>query len=130
MADIYLNSKPVTNSFAYAYVEDSDGKLVRIALDDIKVLLGSGYIDGEITVLKDSWVASDDGTYYTQVIAVPNATANSRIDLDPSPTQIIQLMNEEISMFISNDAGTVTAYAINGYPSTDMTIAVRMTEVA
>lgn len=128
MADIYLNRKPVTNAFTYAYVEDADGKLMRIALDDMKVLLGVGYIDGTITVLTDNWTASADGTYYTQELVVPNATQNSRINLDPSPTQLIQIMKEEITMFVGNDNGKIAAYAYNGYPSTNMTIKIRITE--
>ena len=130
MADIYLNSKPVTNSFAYAYVEDRDGKLMRISLDDIKVLLGSGYVDGEITVVAAHWVESENGEYYTQEVAVPTATANSRIDLDPSPEQIIQLMDEAVSMFIANDNGVIKAYALGSAPSTDMTFKIRISEVA
>lgn len=130
MADIYLNSKPVSESFAYAYVEDSDGKLVRIALDDMKLLLGSGYVDGEITVVADSWVESENGEYFTQSVAVPNATVNSRIDLDPSPEQIIQLINESVSMFISNENGAIKAYALGSAPSTDMTFKIRISEVA
>lgn len=130
MADIYLNSKPVSESFAYAYVEDSDGKLVRIALDDMKLLLGSGYVDGEITVVAASWVKSENGGYFTQSVAVPNATVNSRIDLDPSPEQIIQLINESVSMFISNENGAIKAYALGSAPSTDMTFKIRISEVA
>lgn len=128
MADIYLNSKPEAESFTYAYVENEEGKVVKITVDNMKMLLGVGYIDGEITISSTGWTVSDDGTYYTQVIAVPNASTNSRVDLNPSPTQIIQLMNEEVSMFISNDNGTFTAYAINNKPSIDMTISVRISE--
>lgn len=130
MADIYLNRKPVAESFAYAYVEDVDGKLVRVSLDDIKTLLGSGYIDGELTVNAANWIKSADGGYYTQTVLVPSATSNSRINLDPSPEQLIQLMNESVCMFIGNDNGTIIAFAKDNTPSTDMTFKIQILEVA
>ena len=130
MAEVYLNQKPVTESFSYAYVEDANGKLVRVSLASLKVLLGVGYIDGSLTVKADSWIPSDDGTYFTQEVALPNITANSKIDLDPMPEQIIQLMNEEISMFVGNAQGVTTVFAYNGAPSTDMTFSVKIREEA
>ena len=130
MADIYLNSKPVTANFSYAYVEDPDGKVKRISLENLKMLLGVGYVEGVITVLADNWIASDDGTYYTQEVTMPNITNISKIEWDATPEQLIQLMQESISMFVGNNQGVVTVFAYNGIPSTDMVIKVRITEEA
>lgn len=133
MAEVYMKDKPEADTFAYAYVEDAEGKLVRISLDKLRTLVGSTggseFITTEIVLPAINWVASDDGIYYTQPVQMTNVTVNSRIDLQPTPTQILQLMDEEISMFVSNNNGVITVYAVNGSPSTDMTIKAVIVEL-
>ena len=86
----YLKDKPEGTSFSYAYVEDADGNLVKVSLDNIKSLLGVKYEDIEITLLANNWTISEDESYYYQPIEILNSTANSRIDLQATPSQIIQ----------------------------------------
>lgn len=126
----HLKNKPEADSFKYAYVEDADGNIVKVATEKIKSVLG---IDtrtaAEVTLYANSWIVSDDGDYYTQSLAIDGVTSNSKVDLNPTPAQIIQIMNEEISIFLANDDGVITAYSINDKPSTNMTFAVTITEV-
>ena len=129
MGLIYLKDNPEAESFSYAYVEDATGALVRIPIEKIKALFGLAYTDIEITLLANSWVASDDASYFTQELTIDDSTAKTKVDLQATAAQIIQLMNEEISMFVANDEGVITVYAVNGSPSTDMTFKVRVTEV-
>lgn len=130
MAVIYLKDKPEAESFSYAYVEDADGKLVRVAIDNMKKALGLVEpVDASITLLADNWTLTDDGTYYTQAVTVEGVTEYSRVELQATPNQITSLMNDEIALFIGNESGTITAYCINGTPSMDMTFDIRITEV-
>lgn len=127
---IRLSSKPEAESFLYAYVEDADGNIRKIAVNNMRAVLGIATSNAiEITVYADDWVASDDETYYTQIVDIDGITMNSRVDLTPTPAQIIQLMTEEVSMFMANEDGIITAYCINGTPSSDMTISAIISEV-
>lgn len=130
MGVVYLKDKPEAESFIYAYMEDADGNLVRISIENIKkVLRINTSNDTEITLTMAGWTLSEDGSCYTQEIKIMDSTENSRVDLQPTPAQIIQLMNDEVSIFVANDNGVILAYSINGIPSTDMTFKVIITEV-
>lgn len=138
MGVIYLKDNPEAESFSYAYVENAYGELVRISLVSLINLLGNAsgggggnttVFLGEVTLPKANWVESEDGTYYTQNVVIEGVRSISKIDLQPTAVQIIQLMNEEITMFIANESDVTTAYSVNGIPSTDMTIKVAITEV-
>lgn len=126
----YMKDKPETDSFAYAYVEDSDGRLVRIAKEKMKEVLGIvDPVDTEISLFANGWTLSEDSTHHTQSVVMENITANSKVELMPTPQQVIQLFSDETTIFIGNADGTIIAYAVNGVPSVDMTFRVRITEV-
>lgn len=82
-----------------------------------------------ISVSASAWVQSEDGTHYTQVVKVSGTTANSKIDLEPSPEQVIELMNNESSLFAANENGVITLYAIPNAPTSNMTIAATMRDL-
>lgn len=130
MGTVNMKNKPEAESFSYAYVEDAGGNLVKVAITDIKRVLGVATSTSvNVTLNSALWKASEDGTYYTQELTITGVTAKSRIDLNPTPEQIIQLLNDEVSMFVSNDAGVVTVYSMNGVPSTTMYMSAVITEV-
>lgn len=130
MGLIYAKNKPEADSFSYAYVETADGSFVRIAVDNIKKVLGiNTSTETTVTLLAANWVSSSDGTYFTQALTIENSTTKSRIDLEPTPAQYIKLMQDEASVFIANDNGVITAYSMNAIPSTDMTFKAKVTEV-
>lgn len=129
MGVVYLKDKPEAKSFSYAYVEDAEGKLVRVATEDMKKVLGLvDPIDTEITLLAANWTLSENGAYYEQVINIDGITAKSVVSLRPTPEQVIRLMNDELTLFIGNDNGTVIAHCVNGTPSEDITFEVRIEE--
>ena len=67
---------------------------------------------------------------YSQVVEILTATASSKIDLQPSAQQIVDLQNAEISLMIGNDGGNLTCYAIGNKPTVDYTMQVLIQEVA
>lgn len=74
------------------------------------------------------WIGS--GELYSQAVTVNGVTANSKIDLQPTATQIISLADESISLVAENDGGSVTVYAIGGVPSVDYSMQALITEVS
>ncbi len=130
MGVIYLKDKPEAESFSYAYVEDAEGKLVRVAIENMKKVLGLVEpFDAEVTLLAANWTLSENGAYYIQPVTIEGTTENSRVELQAAPDQIIRLMNDELTLFMGNEKGVITAYCVNGTPTFDMTFDVRITEV-
>lgn len=131
MAEVYMKDKPEADSFSYAYVEDVEGKLVRISVEKMREVLGitKASFTAEITLKADGWILSEDGSYHTQGVIIDGIGINSKIDMQATPQQIIELMNEEVSLMIINDDADVVVYAIGGIPATDLTFDVLVTEV-
>ncbi len=80
-----------------------------------------------ITMTAANW--SGTGNPYSQVVAINGVNVNSKLDLQPTPTQIVELQDTEISLMLTNNQGVVTAYAIGGKPTVDYTMDVLITEV-
>lgn len=92
---------------------------------------GSGGADTpkltSITMPAANWSGSNNP--YSQVVACSGVNVNSKLDLQPTPTQIVELQDVEISLMLTNTNGVVTAWAIGGKPTSDMTMDVLITEV-
>lgn len=80
-----------------------------------------------VTMLASAWEGSSNP--YSQVVAVSGVNANSKLDLQPTAAQIVELQDAEISLMASNNNGIVTVYAIGGKPISDYTMNVLITEV-
>ena len=74
-----------------------------------------------------SWTG--DAIPYSQVVTISSVTENSKIDLQPTASQIVELQDEDIALMAENDSGTVTVYALGDKPTTDYTMQVLITEV-
>ena len=66
---------------------------------------------------------------YSQVVSCNGVNVNSKLDLQPTPLQIVALQDAEISLMLTNTNGTVTAWAIGDKPTVDFTMDVLITEV-
>lgn len=80
-----------------------------------------------ITMLSSAWQGSENPYY--QVVTCNGVNENSKIDLQPTPSQIVNLQDEEISLMAVNNNGVVTIYAIGGKPTSDYTMNALITEV-
>ena len=80
-----------------------------------------------ITLSAANWTG--DANPWPQVVTVNGVTANSKVDLQPTAVQIVELQNEEITLMLQNDDGVVTAWAIGNKPTKDYTMQVLITEV-
>ena len=124
-----LNSQPLHDGYAYFCTDD-----------------GSFHIDGtdkngvlkrkQITANKTSTISlpasgwTEATNVYSQVVAVAGATANSKIDIYPTPEQLVDLQISGISLVAVNEDGVVTVYAINNKPTSDYAMQVTLTEVS
>lgn len=70
-----------------------------------------------------------DTNPWSQVVTVNGVTENSKVDLQPTAVQIVELQNNEITLMLQNDNGVVTAWAIGNKPAQDYTMQVLITEV-
>lgn len=81
-----------------------------------------------ITMSASAWGGSTNP--YSQVVTCNGVNVNSKLDLQPTPAQIVELQDAEISLMLTNNNGVVTAWAIGGKPTKNMTMQVLITEVS
>ena len=68
---------------------------------------------------------------YTQTITISGTTANSKVDLQPDVTVIAQMADDgTMALYIANNNGTLTAYAIGEKPTVGLTIQATIIEVS
>ncbi len=80
--------------------------------------------------LSATWSGDDP---YTQVVTVSGytLTANSKVDLQPDATTVNQLIADGvIALYIENNNGTLTAYAIGAAPTASLSVQCTISEVA
>lgn len=80
-----------------------------------------------VTIPASGW--SGESNPYSQVISCNGVNVASKLDLQPTPAQIVELQDAEISLMLTNNQGVVTAWAIGGKPTQDYEMAVLITEV-
>ena len=81
-----------------------------------------------ITLAKSGWTGS--ATPYSQIVEIPTVTPASKIDLQPTASQIVDLQNDDIALMAENVNGIITIYSFGGKPSVDMAMQVLLTEVS
>ena len=81
-----------------------------------------------ITLAATSWTGSSSP--YSQVVEIATVTTATKIDLQPTVTQLVSLQNDDIALMAENENGVVTIYSFGGKPSSDMTMQVLLTEVS
>lgn len=78
--------------------------------------------------LSTNWTG--DSSPYTQTVTIPGTTSNSKVDLQPDATAIAQMVEDgTIAMYIVNNDGTLTAYAVGEKPTVELTVQATITEV-
>jgi len=77
--------------------------------------------------LSASWSGSGP---YTQSVSISGATANTKVDLQPNAAALAQLLSDGVSaLYIENNGGTLTAYALGAAPTAALTLQCTLTEV-
>ena len=92
-------------------------------VDDIQILAPKSTT---ITLAVADWIG--DASPYSQAVTVDGITAMSKIDLQPTPEQLLELQESAVTLMIVNDNGIATAYAIGFKPTKDYTMKILITE--
>lgn len=79
-----------------------------------------------VTITGANWTGSSSP--YSQGVTINGVTSNSKVDLQPTANQIVELQNAGVQLMIENNAGTCTAWALGKKLTSDMTISVLLTE--
>ena len=80
-----------------------------------------------INLRRSEWL-EDDGRYY-QVIAIPNITPYSKVDLQPTAEQLVIFHEKDIAFVTENENGVVTVFCIGQKPTNDYIMQATITEV-
>lgn len=90
--------------------------------------LPSAPTTGTVTLNASSW--SGNGPY-SHAVTISGTTANSKIDLQPNSTVLAQMTTDgTTSIYIENNNGTLTAWAMGAEPTATLAIQYTKTEVA
>lgn len=80
-----------------------------------------------MTLPSANWSGSEN--LYFQVVNVNSVTENTKVNLQPTVNQIVDLQNAGISLVAENTNGTVTIYAIGNKPNIDYNVQALLLEV-
>ena len=132
--DALLKKSDADHDTEWGSVSVEDNATVQQMAKDIADLKENGAGGGAtgvrmttVALLASAWTGS--GALFSQVVEVEGVTENSKVDPHPSPEQMQELIDSEISLTTVNENGVVTVYAIGGAPASDYTMNFIMTEV-
>ena len=80
-----------------------------------------------VVLRANAWEGSDGA--YSQVVDVVGVTANSKVNLQPTPEQLVEFHEKDLAFTTENDGGVVTVHAIGDKPQSDYTIQVTVKTV-
>ena len=79
-----------------------------------------------ITISASGWTG--DGPY-TQSVTITGASASSKIDIQPTPVQVDQLLTDGVKgMLVENNNGVFTVYSIGAVPTVSLNMQITITE--
>lgn len=124
-----VGASSAVNSGASILITQEDSEEVEtLYRAPLSQLIGAIFQTGTVT-LGTTWSGSGP---YTQTVTVTGATptSNSKVDIQPDATALAQMEEDGITaLYIENNAGTLTAYAVGGTLSASVTVQVTLTEV-
>lgn len=111
----------------------SDAVDVTVLNGDFDIIDGAIYdkqdkvAKGTLTLSSSAWTGNGP---YAQVITLEDATAHSKIDLQPDATVIGEMINDGVTaLWVENNNGVLTAYAMGAIPSSALVLQYIRTEV-
>lgn len=105
---------------------DSSGNLVDSGIPKAKTALKPRKVT--ISMTAASWTGS--ASPYTQGVTITGGTATSQADIQADATAIQQMLDDGTNaIYIANNNGTFTAYAVGEKPTADLIVQVTVYEV-
>ena len=120
---IYATTPPITDIPAIVVISSGSGK------GSIPSYLNDSSLDHKfsLNLPTASWTGSDP---YTQTVTISDATANTKVDIQPSEEIYDLLVSDNVGyLAIKNVNGTLTAVAKGGKPSVDIAVQVTYNNV-
>ena len=108
-------------------LRDKDGNDVTAAIESMFVGKANVPKLTTVTLSASKWVGESNP--WSQTITANGVVKNSKIDLQPTALQIVELQESDIALITENNEGVVTVYAIGGKPTSDYTMQALITEV-
>lgn len=85
-------------------------------------------IKGSVTLTVAGWVA--DGDDWKQPVTIAGGAAGKQVDLEADKTAIKQMLDDGTNaIYIANNNGTFTAYAVGEKPTADLSVQVTVYDV-
>lgn len=81
-----------------------------------------------ITLAAANWAGSV--APYSQVVEIDTVTTDTKVELNPTVSQVVKLQNDDIALMVENNGGIVTIYSFGGKPSESMVMQVTLQEVS
>ena len=76
------------------------------------------------------WAQVGSSDVYSMSITITGTTANTKVDLNPDYTALLQMMNDgTAAIYVANNSGSLTAYAVGSAPTATLTVNATLTEV-
>lgn len=101
--------------------------LKTLTINGVTYTVAPMVLVSNVILRASAWVGSEGA--YSQVVEVAGAKANSKVDLQPTPEQLVEFHEKDIAFTTENDGGVVTVHAVGDKPTDDYTIQVTVKEV-
>lgn len=98
-----------------------------LTINGVKYNIAPVVPTSSVTLLAGAWV--DEGDKYSQVVKLAGVTAHTKVNLQPTPGQLVEFHDKVLGFVAENDGGVVTVYAIGDKPTGDHTIQTTLKEV-
>ena len=122
-ADICVDhSNRTVHTFSIIAVEETVHKIDMKYIPDC-LIPKTTYVE----LVESEWI--EDESLWYQVVNINGVTVNSKIDLQPTAYQILDIQNKDISFIAENDDGVVTVYCFGNKPDKSYSMQVLITEV-
>jgi hypothetical protein len=80
-----------------------------------------------ISLPKSGWSGTN---VFSQRVTISGTTSKSKVDLQPNSTVLLQLIDDGVSaLYVANNNGVLTVYAVGAAPTIDLTVQATVMEV-
>lgn len=111
-----------------------NGAVQNIEVPDVEYVAPPVTLEGKasaiiatVTLPAADWEGASSP--YSQVITSSIFTANSMVDLQPTPAQLAEWQDDGLAFSTANDDGTVRVYVAGGLPTADIIVQIKVQEV-
>jgi hypothetical protein len=99
----------------------------KTAITNVNTRIDNSKFMTVVSLPLSNWIG--ETKLFSQVVNIEGVTATSKVDLQPTPEQLIELQDIESTLMAVNDNGIVTVYALHTKPEVDYTMSAVITEV-